>query len=134
MSRLPPIQRLVTEDFPEQKKWLGKLLQPLNQFMESIYSTLNKNITIADNLAADIRTIELDGTFPVNLSWSLTAKPIAVVVGDCYKSSGASMTLTSAVQVQWQFNQSGQLQIDAIAGVTPSASTKYKVVLMSFTG
>ena len=71
---------------------------------------------------------------PVKLSWSQKSKPLAVIVGDCYKSSGASFALISAVQVQWQYNQSAQLQIDTIVGVTPSAETKYKIVLLCFTG
>lgn len=135
MSTLPPIQRLVLEDFPtDERKWLGKLLQPVNQFFESVYSALNRNLSLADNLSADVRTVELDGQFPLKLAWTLKSKPAAVLVGDVYRTDGTTITLSAAVFVQWQFNQSSQLQIDGVVGITPSGTAKYKVSLVSFTG
>ena len=135
MSQLPPINRLTLEDFPtEQRKWLGQLIQPLNQFIESVYSALNRNLTVSENCSGDIKLVELDGTFPVKLSWSLRSKPVAVLVGNVYKSDGSSLTLSAACFVQWSFNQSSQLQIDSVVGITPSGSTKYKVQLVCLTG
>lgn len=134
MSTLPPIQRLVVEDFQDQKTWIGRLLQPLNQFFESVYSALNKNLTIADNISGDVQTIELDGTFPIKLAWKLKMRPVALLVGNVYRSDGSSTTLTEAVFLQWNFNQSSQLQIDGVVGITPTDAAKYKVLIVCFTG
>lgn len=135
MSALPPIQRLITEDFqPEQRKWLPKLFQPINQFFESVYGALNKGLTIADNISGEIKTIEVNGTYPLKLSWGQKSKPVAVIVGNAYRSDGTSVTLSSAVYCQWQFNQSSQLQIDGVVGISPTDSEKYKVLIVCFTG
>lgn len=129
MSKLPPSQKLALEDFPEQAKWIDRLISPVNSFMERMTAVLNKGITINDNMAGSITTVELNGTWPVKVAWTLTQRPATVLVGQVYRTDGSSFTLTSAVQVQWQFNQSGQLQIDGVTGITPSSSAKYKVVL-----
>lgn len=133
MAQVPSKRRLVIEDFKSQISWIDKLIQPINEYMESTTSALNKALTIRDNFMGDIRTVELDGTWPTKLSWNLAARPTAVLVGNAVKSSGASLSLSSAIQVQWSFNQSGQLQIDDVVGITPSPSLKYKLTLVILT-
>jgi len=134
MAQVPSKRRLVIEDFKSQISWIDKLIQPVNEYMESTTAALNKAQTIRDNFAGDIQTVELDGNWPVKLAWRLSSRPVAVIVGNTVKSSGASFTMSSAVQVQWSFNQSGQLQIDDVVGITPTSSVKYKVTLVILTG
>ena len=134
MARIPPLQRFSQEDFPDQNTWIDRLLQPLNAFFERITAVLNKGITVTDNMAGAMVTVELNGTWPVRVAWSLEQRPVSVLVGNVYRSDGASFTLTDAVQVQWQFNQAGQLQIDGVTGITPTSGTKYKVLLECNTG
>ena len=134
MSKLPPSQKISQEDFPEQSKWIDRLIAPINSFMERLTAVLNKGITVNDNMSGAITTVELNGTWPVKIAWNLSQRPVSVLVGNVYLSSGSTFTLTDAVQVQWQFNQSGQLQIDGVTGITPSSTTKYKVVLECKTG
>jgi hypothetical protein len=134
MAQVPSKRRLVIEDFKSQISWIDKLIQPVNEYMESTTAALNKALTIRDNFAGDIQTVELDGNWPVKLAWRLSSRPVAVIVGNTVKSSGASFTMSSAVQVQWSFNQSGQLQIDDVVGITPTSSVKYKVTLVILTG
>jgi len=129
MARLPPNQRLSQEDFPDQADWIERLIAPINTFMERLTAVLNKGITVNDNMAGAITTVEFNGTWPVKVAWNLSQRPVSVLVGQVSRSDGASFTLTAAVQVQWQFNQSGQLQIDGVTGVTPSSVNKYRVVL-----
>lgn len=124
---------MTAEDYPNQQ-WIQPLLTTLNAFMEQVVAALNKGLTVTDNLSGAVFTVELDGNFPLKLAWSLPQKPVSVLVGNCYRSDGASFTLSSAVQVQWQYNQAGQLEIDGVVGVTPSSSTKYKLVLQCITG
>ena len=129
MAKLPPSQKLALEDFQEQAKWIDRLISPINAFMERMTAVLNKGITINDNMAGLVTTVELSGTWPVKVAWTLSQRPATVLVGQVYRTDGTSFTLTDAVQVQWQFNQSGQLQLDGVTGITPSSSAKYKVVL-----
>lgn len=134
MARIPPLSRLTAEDFKEQNKWIDRLLSPINIFFERMTTALNRGLTIQDNFSGAIKTIEFNGTMPVRVAWDLPVRPMTVIVGNVYRTDGTSFTLTEAIQVQWSFNQAGQLQIDTIVGITPSATEKYKVVLECKTG
>jgi hypothetical protein len=135
VSTLPPIQRLSLEDFPtDQKKWLGKLLSPLNQFMESVYQSLNQGLTLKDNMAATVLETQLEGQFPAKMSWTLKSKPVAVLLGQVERVDGTTVSLASAVGLRWSYNGQGTLQIDQITGITPSSTVKYRVTLVCFTG
>lgn len=129
MARIPPLARLQLEDFPKQTEWIGRLLEPLNSFFERVTSALNKSLTITDNFLGAIKTVELNGTWPVKVAWELPQRPVTVLVGQIVRSDNTAFTLTDAVQVQWTFNQNGQLQINGVTGVTPSSGTKYTVTL-----
>ncbi len=134
MAKIPPIRRISTEDFKEQAGWIEKLVAPINEYFERSTGAMNRSLTVNDNLSGEIRTVEVDGTYPLKLAWSLSARPAVVIVGNTVKSNGTSLTLTDAVQVQWSFNQAGQLQIDSVIGVTPSSAVKYKLTLLILTG
>jgi hypothetical protein len=128
MARIPRIQRLVMETFSAQP-WMEPLVNTLNQFMDEVVSSLDKDLTLTDNMAAEIRTVEVDGTYPLKLAYSLKRRPVSVLVGDVKRSDGVSITLTDAVFVQWSYNQAGQLQIDNVVGITATSSIKYKLTL-----
>jgi hypothetical protein len=97
--------------------------------MESVRAALVNSLTVNENMAGMIKTVELDGNFPTKVAWTLSSRPMSVLVGNVYKSDGSSFTLSAAVQVQWSFSQTGQLSIDAVTGITPTSATKYKVTL-----
>lgn len=117
MSRIPPLRRISAEDFKEQAAWIDRLIVPLNDFFERTTSALNRSLTINDNFAGEIRTVDIDGQFPLKLVWSLAARPTVVFVGNAYRSDGTA--ITTSPQVRWSFNQSGQLQIDSMPGLLP---------------
>jgi hypothetical protein len=134
VSRLPPVQRLSLEDFPDQKKWLGKLLSPINQFMESVYQSLNQGLTVKENMAGTLLEVILEGSMPAKAAWSLKSKPVAVLLGQVERTDGTTITLSSAIGIRWSYNGEGTLQIDQITGITPSSSAKVRVTLICFTG
>jgi hypothetical protein len=137
MSKIPPIRRISTEDFKEQAGWIENLLGPINSYFEQTTTALNRGLTINDNFAGEIRDVTIDGTYPLKLAWLLSARPRAVLVGAIARTTGASFTQGSALQVQWSFNQSGQLQIDGVVGSltpAPSAAAKYRITLVCLTG
>lgn len=137
MSKIPQIKRLVTEDFQEQKSWINKLFLPLNTFMESVFSALNKNLTITDNMAAEVKVVQFSSVpsfaNPLPLSWTLNRAPTAIVVANAQLVTGANFVLTQAVTVQWAWTATG-LQITNLLGVTPTSSNLYNVTLVIFTG
>ena len=130
MAKIPPIQRLSSEEFKEQAGWIEKLLAPINTYMERTTAALDRALTIGENSSGAVLTVELDGTFPVRIVWPGRGRPNSVLVGNTVRSNGTAFTLAAAVQVQWELNQSGQLQINSVVGITPTAATKYKLTLI----
>lgn len=131
---IPTLKRLIVEDFPSQKSWIDKLIQPLNTFFEGISSALSKGLTFSDNFDGDIRTIETSGVYPIKLAWTRRNRPKAVWVVDWSAKSGSTPTISSAVQVQWSNGTDGSLQIDTIVGISPSSSVVYNVKIIAVAG
>jgi len=198
MSKIPPIRRLSAEDFKEQADWIGKLLAPINDFMERTSSSLNQRLTVGDNMLGTVLTAQLDGQWPVRIAWTPKASPKTVLVGQWARSDGADKTLVlrttattssgsrtlssvgdytglraglkvtgtgvpddthiqsiqasspnlsmtkeatasatvtvdffldRSVQVLWQYNQNGELQLDGVTGIVPDSLNKYIVTL-----
>lgn len=134
MAKLPPLRRLVAEDFQDQSDWIGKLIQPLNEHMERVTRAFNKGLTIEENFSGELREVTVDGVYPLKLAWTQRQRPRSVVVGGVRKADGSTWTLSTAVQVQWQYTQGGELQIDTVVGISPTSADKYILTLEVKTG
>ena len=60
MARLPIIKRITREDVSQAPSWIENLIFPINQFMESVFRALDRNLTFTDNFSAQIQEIEFD--------------------------------------------------------------------------
>ena len=49
MGQIPQTKRLVTEDFDGQQEWIGKLIDPLNSFMQETVQLVNQSLTFSEN-------------------------------------------------------------------------------------
>ncbi len=131
MSRLPQLKRLVAEDFPDQKAWIRPLFSVINSFMESVVATLDRAVTVSENLEAEIKTVTFTSvptaSNPVTLSWGFTASPTALVVGNI-----VGATLSNAVSIQWTYGGEG-LRITNLIGVTPTSTSPISLTLVCFT-
>lgn len=136
MAAIPDLKRIIVDRLPSSvRTWVGtEIATPVNGFMDSVVRALRRELTLNENLAAEIRKVELDGTMPLNLVWTLSAKPRAVLVGAAYRKDGTAVALTNAVYVRWQFNSAGQLQLDQVVGVTPTPAARWVLELVTFTG
>lgn len=57
------IKRIIKDDFPDDvKPWIDTLLYPLNSSIEQTSQILQKNISLIDNLAAEVRTLQIVGS------------------------------------------------------------------------
>lgn len=132
MAKLPTIKRLLTEDFPDQK-WIGKLLQPLNQFMDTVVSALNGNLT-TDNLKASISTYEhVNTSGTINqLKVGLGTAPKHVTVGNVVGQDGA--TINGPVWVDWTYDHSNDQIIVKTAYGLSTINGKYDITLMIYGG
>lgn len=138
MSDLPQTRRILVEDFPEQKKWIENLLTPLNNFMESTYLAFDRNLTIRQNMAADIRVVVVDrvptATNYISVLWTLKSSPISVHLGRIQRADNNALVLANAIQIDWDFDRKLGLRLTNLIGITPDPDNRYNLTLVIFTG
>lgn len=132
MARVPPIKRLVREDFKDQKDWIDKLIQPINQFFESVTTGLSKGLTLSDNVDAQIQTVNFtEGDAP---SFRVTTKgrPRGVVVTGIYNFTTPADPVTGAVFPIWEYNATdNSIKLTKIYGL--KTGEKYSLTLLIHT-
>jgi len=65
---------LKAEDFPEQKSWIAKLLQPINSFFSSVNTILQGNVTFGDNIPCqniNLSFVSNGSDFPRFIKWNI---------------------------------------------------------------
>lgn len=122
------VQKFSVENFQDQKTWIDKLFGPLNNFMSQVYVAFNNQLTVADNLYMEFKSIVVVNettNFPVKFKTKYNKYPEMVVVGKCTDSNG----LYSSVYplITWTFSNQ-VLEIQSISGLT--ASEKYTIKLL----
>jgi hypothetical protein len=136
MARLPNIKRLLTEDFREQNTWIGKLLQPLNQFMESVTTAFNKGLTVTENLDAQVASVTLtegrvDADTPVFFKSTCRGTPKGVLVSNALDVDNKGFT--GPVSVIWSYvPDEKQVKITHVYGLAASGG-KYTLTLFIHT-
>jgi len=139
MSKLPAVRRLLIEDFIDQKDWIGNLFSPLNVFMDGTVSSLNKGISIRDNVAGDIIVSATSRvptvSDPIVLPWNnRLGIPASVHIGNITRVDNEQLTLANALFFQWKYDSSKGILITNIIGITPSSTDKYNITYTVFAG
>jgi hypothetical protein len=132
MGRLPPQKKILREDLKDAPSWVNPLIDTLNNFMESVYQSLNKNITFEDNVSCFIKELiyKTPSTYPtmdnVEFTSLLKVKATGVQVLQVYNRATYEPA-TGAVYVPWVEDNS-TIRIFPITGL--AASTTYVVRLL----
>lgn len=150
MAKLPPVRRLVIQDFVSQSEWIGTLLQNLNNFMDGVYNALNQALTLADNTTGGVVSVTLtslpSADAPVKLQWNKSVAPTAVLIGRVQQRTVAlanSVTqsgtlLTEAPGLEWQYvtNSTGTyIYLTNVVGIpTPTTAITIELQLVVLTG
>ena len=72
MAKIQGTSRLLVNEFPGQKDWIGRLFDPLNQSLDSLFGALRGKLTYQDNLYCNVKEIEIaHGQSISNISHSL---------------------------------------------------------------
>ena len=130
MGRLPSLKNLKTEDYPKQKSWIGKLLQPMNQFIQQVYSTLNGNVEFDSNIRSQIKRITVDTTdidYPVKFQSTLGVKAQGLLVIDVRDLSSNPTSLTNSVFIDFE-DKNRVIHLNKIIGL--NANTRYELTLL----
>lgn len=131
--KLPTIKKILREDLKAAPDWVGRLIDPINSFMESVYTALNKNITLYDNVASFIKEIsyKTPATYPTgveNVSFinELRTRASGVVVLQAFDK--ATYTGVSIGNPAWIEDVSG-IVISPITGLEASKTYTIRFVV-----
>ena len=129
MAQLPKLSRFQTEDFgKDQRKWIGKLLQPLNSFMQSVVSALDKNLTVNQNLQGEIKSITVRGGTTTSFKYTPTQRPQVVMIGRIIDRTGSIISLPVSC-VDWSDDGAGNITVQALPNLI--SGQDYTVTFMS---
>ena len=134
MAQIPTNKRILRELFPSDLSWMPRLLAPLNKFMEDVVAALNKRLTIAENMDAEIKSVVVGGSYPVALAWTRPTKATIGLIGKIELVDGGDVSLSAAVMLNWIYNQAGQIEISDVIGLDDTSTKQYRLTLVFFTG
>ncbi len=131
MGKFYAPKKLLIEDFPDDaRSWLGKLIDPLNQFMTQVATALTQGLVIFDNSKSVTFNVDIiaNQTYPLtyNLA-SLKQRPTAVLIGQLTQSDESAPS--NAYALHWKYND-GTLSYTLI-GLDASKSYKATIVVLT---
>jgi len=129
---LPVFRRFAVQDIPNAPDWITQILSPLNIFCETTVSSLNKNLTIGQNVQGMKYTVSfstgadyLTGTFsPIQFAYTSNGQPNCCILGSITRTDSTTPMLSAVSVVNWQLNinvNPAQVIISYIAGLDINA-------------
>lgn len=115
-------------------KVLSDVIPYINSFMRDTTKILDKRLTIMDNIDGDIKVINLSGNFPLYLAWDRPTKPVIGILGALRRVDGTNFTLSAAVTIDWEFDNTGMIKLKGIPGLTTSSTAIYEAKILFLVG
>lgn len=132
--RLPQQKKILREDLKDAPAWINGITSPVNTFMENVYNSLNRNLTLSENIASFTQefTYTTLGTYPTgqaNISFlnQLKTKPIGVMVMQVYDKA-TYIPAPGPVYIPW-VEVNGSIIIYPITGLEVSKTYLIRVVV-----
>lgn len=132
--KLPTQKKILREDLKEAPGWIGGIIDPINNFMESVYQALNKNITFTENISSFIKEIiyKTPSTYPVmeNVEFvnSLKTKAVGVFLMQAVEKT-SYVPATGPVYVPW-VEDNGTIIISPIQGLQANMTYVIKLLVI----
>ena len=136
MAVLPATKKITRADLGNDiPDWVDNLLEPLNSFIEQIYTSFNRNITLPENVASQIISLQIittshynSGEFPsVNFKRTLAKKVNLLIIGKAVESQNS--IFTNGVFPTWEDNN-GTINIKYISGLENSKTYNFTFLLI----
>lgn len=132
--KLPGFRRIFTTDYqPKEQDFVARLSTNINSAFDSVFAVLNKNVSLADNVACTVKDIEVRvdasgiPTSTTSFRLDTTGTVTMVLVGNVTNVSNPVGYPTSAVQVSWSQVTNG-VQINHVTGLNSSDTFRLRVV------
>ena len=136
MASLPTIKRVQRSDLgSDVPVWVDSLLSPINQFIEEVYSAFNRNLTIAENVKGQIKTITFrtpsnytsKGFDEITYLNTLGRKTQILIIG-YIEEIGTPKKKHDAVTISWYVNNDGTISFQYMTGL--DNSKQYNITLL----
>lgn len=132
---IPVFRRFAIGDFPTAPEWMTNVFGPLNVFAETTVQTLNKNLTVGENVQGQkfttSFTTDASGLItPIVFSYTGGGQPNCCLIGAISRSDGVAITNPVTI-TDWFLNinvSPFRATIGYITGLDPS--TKYNVTFL----
>ena len=128
--KLPIIKKILREDISTAPSWIDQVIGPINSFMETIYMSMNKNLTFTENLASFVKelTYKADGTTVVSFPNTLKTKAMGVVLLQAFQKKDYTPVLTT-VYIPW-VESNNEIKISPIIGLTNGETYTIRVLVI----
>ncbi len=132
---LPVFRRFSQADYPTAPEWLAQMFGPLNVFAETTVTSLNKNLTIGENVQGlkFSTSFVTDGTgvfTPIIFQYNGGGQPDCCIIGKILKADGTAITTPNSI-TNWYLNINSsppQVIVNTIAGL--DIDTKYNITFL----
>lgn len=120
--KLPIQKKILREDLKDAPDWVNNIIGPVNNFMETIYQAMNKNVdeTNLQSLVKEV-TVVVPSTYPtmdpIKFKNTLKVKATGLTILQCLEKSNYTPVATG--NPAW-IDDNGTITISAITGLTAS--------------
>lgn len=130
MSKISP-SKLSIEDFPEQRSWIGKLFEVLNQFSGELNTSFQNALTIQDNLFQEIKELKFKYStdqLPIKFRAKFGTSPQGILPIYLYDTT-SNVYGPAAPWPVWSYAD-GQVSIASIVGLTSNHNYVMRLLII----
>lgn len=130
--KLPTIKKILREDVKDAPSWIAGIIDPVNSFMENVYTALNKSITLTDNISSFIKEVSYTtpASYPsmANVSFlnTLRTRATGVIIMQAFET--ATYTPVSIGNLAWIEDVNG-IVLYPISGLAASKTYTLRLVI-----
>ena len=138
MGKVSATQRLIVEDFPDQKNWIGKMFYVINDFFQKSLSAINGGLEFKENISGQENDIDFlysssSVTLPLSVKWTLNKPPkscqvvaaFAGVVDEDLVVVSNKKLVPCLCLIAWEYTQDSSINItdfNILAGVNSTSA------------
>ena len=118
--KLPLFRSLSLEAFPDQTKWIGKIVEPFNILAGNVAIALSNGLTFKDNMDCQIKSLDLSSSskFPYEFAVTTRNKPEGLWLINIENRDDTVTPLTDSVMIDWEYIGEYRIKINKILGLT----------------
>lgn len=142
MGRINATRKLIVEDFPDQKDWIGDLFVVVNDFITKAVSIINGNVEFASNIIGAEKELDFvyvsdAASLPQRIKWELNLKPRAFYLVSAYEGEPKIANSFKPVTLcaNYILNEKNEVEVSGIVKLTSTgvssltAQKRYKILI-----